>query len=104
MGEEGWTRIDVKARVLLMRVQARFGRRLQVNSGYRSPAYNARVGGAGNSQHMSGMALDIFWNGINTQNREDFIRIAREEGFRGIGRYGTRFVHIDLGPVRNWGN
>jgi hypothetical protein len=102
MGEEGWIRINPEVRIRLMKVQARFGRKLQVNSGYRSPAYNARIGGAKKSQHSAGNAVDIWWSGMNTQNREEFITIALEEGFRGIGRYGTRFVHIDIGPRREW--
>jgi hypothetical protein len=102
MGEEGWTRVAPEARIRLMRVQEIFGRKLIVNSGYRSPAYNARIGGARRSQHMSGNAMDITWNGINIQNREEFIRIAVEQGFRGIGRYGTRFVHVDIGQRREW--
>lgn len=102
MGEEGWIRVDPKARVYLMRVQERFGRQLQVNSGYRSPAYNRSIGGASRSKHMGGQAIDVSWNGMTTQNREEFINIAYEEGFLGIGRYGTRFVHVDLGPRRTW--
>jgi hypothetical protein len=101
MGEEGWTRVDVRARVLLMRVQNRFGRKLQVNSGYRSPSYNARIGGARNSYHSQGKALDITWAGFNSENRNEFIRISREEGFKGIGTYGS-FVHVDIGPERSW--
>lgn len=105
MGEEGWIRVSPTARVYLMRVQARFGRQLQVNSGYRSPEYNARQpGSARRSKHMDGTALDITWTGMTIQNREEFINIAFEEGFLGIGRYGTRFVHIDLGPRRSWGS
>lgn len=105
MGEEGWIRVSPTARVYLMRVQARFGRQLQVNSGYRSPEYNARLSGAARrSKHMDGTALDIAWTGMTIQNREEFINIAFEEGFLGIGRYGTRFVHIDLGPRRSWGS
>ena len=102
VGEEGWTRVSPKVRVLLMRVQSKFGRKLIVNSGYRPPEYNRSIGGASRSLHMSGLALDITWIGINIENREEFIRIAREEGFGGIGRYGTRFVHVDVGPQRNW--
>ena len=101
MGEEGWIRVDPKARVYLMRVQARFGKQLQVNSGYRSPAYNSGRG-AKSSKHMAGQAIDVTWNGMTTQSREEFINIAYEEGFLGIGRYGTRFVHVDLGPKRSW--
>ena len=102
MGEEGWTRVNPEVKIRLMKVQARFGRKLQVNSGYRSPAYNAKIGGAKRSQHSAGNATDIWWSGFNAQTREEFISIALEEGFRGIGRYGTRFVHIDIGPRREW--
>jgi hypothetical protein len=104
MGIEGWIRVSPTARIYLMRVQKRFGKVLTVTSGYRSPAYNKSIDGAKNSKHMDGTAFDITWSGINTQNREEFINIAYEEGFLGIGRYGNRFVHIDLGPKRNWGS
>lgn len=104
MGEEGWIRVDQRVRVLIMRVQTRFGRRLLINSGYRSPAYNAslRPPGARNSYHMQGLALDVSWSGFNTSSRNEFVRISREEGFRGIGYYNS-FIHVDLGPIREWG-
>jgi hypothetical protein len=35
------------------------GRPIQVNSGYRGPALNQRIGGAANSQHVQGQAADI---------------------------------------------
>ena len=107
MGEEGWIRVSPTARVYLMRVQERFGRQLEVRSGYRSPEYNAslRPPGARNSKHMDGTALDISWNGFSPQTMEQFINIAFEEGFLGIGRYTrSSFVHIDLGPRRSWGS
>jgi hypothetical protein len=79
---------------------------LFVNSGYRSPEYNAGLKGAAkNSYHMQGMALDISWSGIDASSREEFVRLARVHGFRGIGRYGPangNFVHIDIGPERSW--
>jgi hypothetical protein len=107
MGEEGWIRVSPTARVYLMRVQERFGRQLEVRSGYRSPEYNAslRPPGARNSKHMDGTALDISWNGFSVETMQQFINIAFEEGFLGIGRYSrSRFVHIDLGPRRSWGS
>jgi hypothetical protein len=106
LGRDGWERVDPRARAMLMKVQSQFGRQLNVNSGYRSPEYNASLNGsAKNSYHMQGMALDISWSGINPTTREEFVRIARAQGFRGIGRYGPsagNFVHIDIGPERTW--
>jgi hypothetical protein len=40
-------------------VRELWGAPLRVNSGYRSPALNAAVGGAPSSQHMAGEAADI---------------------------------------------
>jgi len=76
---------------------------LQINSGYRSPEYNARRGGATRSKHMDGTALDVTWNGYNEETRRNFIQIAQEEGFLGIGIYNS-FTHVDLGPRRRWGS
>lgn len=104
MGEEGWTRVDIRLRVILMRIQQQWGKRLTINSGYRSPAYNASVDGASRSYHMSGLALDVSWDGSHdAQDRERFISVARSHGIGGCGSYAAnQFVHIDLGPVRNW--
>lgn len=106
LGRDGWEMVDIKARAMLMKVQKDFGRQINVNSGYRSPAYNASLPGAAkNSYHMQGMAMDISWPGIDRVSREEFIRIARSHGFRGIGIYGPsagNFVHIDIGPERTW--
>lgn len=106
MGSEAWTEVDVRVRMLIMRVQQRFGRRLLITSGYRSPEYNARQRGAvTNSRHTQKIALDVDWAGYNEETIQQFVNIAREEGFRGIGIYrapGSTFVHVDLGPVRSW--
>ncbi len=72
-----------------------------VNSAYRSPEHNARVGGAKKSQHLSGAGFDI---SMANHDPEDFIAAAREAGFTGIGTYPrSNFVHIDTGPARVWG-
>src|SRR5690625_2382359 len=38
---------------------------ITINSGYRSPAHNRRVGGASNSQHLYGKAADIVVRGVS---------------------------------------
>jgi hypothetical protein len=105
MGESGWTNVDLDVRALLMRVQSRFGKPLVINSGYRSANYNAqlRPPGAKNSFHISGLALDVTWRGFSNSTAKEFIKIAIEEGFSGIGGYKS-FIHIDVGPKRSWGN
>lgn len=72
-----------------------------VNSAYRSPEHNARVGGAKKSQHLSGAAFDI---SMANHDPETFIVAACEAGFTGIGTYPrSNFVHIDIGSARVWG-
>lgn len=80
------------------------GYQLQVTSGYRSPEYNASVGGAKSSQHMQGNATDIIQSGLTTQQRKDFLQAAIDAGFTGIGIYNT-FTHVDIrGSKVAWGS
>ena len=45
-------------------LRAALGRSVKVNSGYRGPALNRRIGGATSSQHLSGQAADIQCPGV----------------------------------------
>lgn len=72
-------------------VSARYGRQtpLRIVSGYRDAAYNARVGGAKDSQHLYNRAADIP-AGYCT------IAEAEQAGFTGIGHNHGRVVHVDV--------
>jgi zinc D-Ala-D-Ala carboxypeptidase len=48
-------------------VRVRFGKPITVNSGYRGPKLNKAIGGAKNSQHMTGQAADIEIAGIDNK-------------------------------------
>ncbi len=50
------------------------GRPLTVNSGYRSPALNAAVGGAASSAHMDGRAADVVPVGLDLHAAFDILR------------------------------
>lgn len=72
-----------------------------VTSGFRTPASNAAVCGAGNSQHLRAGALDVC---IAAAQIAGFGTAALELRRGGVGLYASRgFVHLDSGPVRNWG-
>jgi hypothetical protein len=44
--------------VVMNPARERFGRPIHINSGYRTEAYNRKIGGAANSQHCKGQACD----------------------------------------------
>ena len=89
----------------LEQVSQEVGYQLQVTSGYRSPEYNARVGGAKASQHVQGNATDIVQSGLTVEQRQAFISAAIDAGFTAIGVYNT-FTHVDIrgGALRAWGD
>lgn len=72
---------------------------IEVVSAFRTPEWNRKIGGAQNSQHMQGRALDlrppegmdviVFYNII--------YRLPFSSGLRGLGLYKT-FVHVDTRP------
>lgn len=65
-----------------------------INSGYRTPEWNTKVGGAKCSYHMKGMAADIVVKGHTTK---EVAKIASEimKKHGGVIRY-TNFVHVDV--------
>ena len=82
----------------LVALREEFGRSLVVMSGYRTPHWNALVGGAEKSMHLQGRAVDIW--APRSFDEGDFVRMALGFGFRGIGLklHGAdqgRYIHID---------
>ena len=97
----GSLRINEEALDKLQALRDRLGRPLIVRSAYRSPAHNRAVGGAPRSKHMDGTAFDI---AMANHDPVAFEAAAREVGFLGFGFYPrSGFMHIDLGPARQWG-
>ncbi|MDP5308426.1 YcbK family protein [Paracoccus spongiarum] len=85
----------------LQALRTRLGKPLIVNSAYRSPEHNRRVGGAKRSKHLEGTAFDI---SMANHDPVVFEKAARAEGFLGFGTYPrSGLMHIDLGPARHWG-
>lgn len=99
--------IDPRLYDMVYAVQTHLGHRgkVEIISGYRSPATNARLqnassGVAKHSQHMLGKALDIRLSGLDTARVRD---AAIELQAGGVGYYAkSDFVHIDTGRVRRW--
>lgn len=82
--------------VALNNLRKVWGKQIVINSAYRSPEHNKKIGGSPNSQHLLGRAFDC------RVTDPDFAKLARRMGFNGVGVYPT-FTHIDTRPsTANW--
>lgn len=100
---ENLTKLAMQLQVL----RSTIDRPININSGYRSPEYNEKIGGAKHSQHKLGNAADITVPGLTPKQVHFFIERLIEEGEMqegGLGLYDT-FVHYDIGydgKKRRW--
>lgn len=81
------------------------GEPIHINSGYRSPAHNEKVGGKKNSKHMKAMAADITCKSKTPKQLAAIIEkliAAKKMKQGGIGIY-PGFVHYDVrGSKARW--
>jgi hypothetical protein len=96
------TGVSSQALEALARLEQLTGQAFNVNSAYRSPEHNAKVGGAKHSQHTHGNAFDIDVSNMSIEERQALIRQAQQSGFQGVGVYDNA-LHFDVGPRRHWG-
>ena len=80
-----------------------------INSGYRSPQLNRKVGGAPTSNHITGCAVDIRTNGMEQAIEYAAILIAYAKESAQVydelliekNRYGAIWLHFAVRPIDN---
>ena len=81
---------------VLQNIRNQFGKPIIINSGYRTPEYNKKVGGATRSQHCYGTAADVSPASVAAA-AEKALKEMDYPG--GIGVYKS-FVHVDVRSKR----
>lgn len=84
--------------MVLQSIRSHFGKPVTINSAYRTPAYNEKVGGVEQSQHCYGTAADITVKGVTPQTVASYARSLMPD-WGGVGIYST-FTHIDVREER----
>ena len=95
--------------VWLEELRKRYNAAIRLNSGYRSPQLNRAIGGAANSNHLTGCAVDI-----RVENMEQLIRYAAilldisndtKQDFDELliekNRHGAIWLHFAVRPSNN---
>lgn len=102
----------------LQRFRDWFNRPMQVNSWYRTQAYNKQIGGEPNSQHCLGVATDVAlpdeYYKMDKKRQQEFLEnikakwqlMCQTDGLRGGVGWYVNFVHLDSrsgsGPMAFW--
>ena len=84
----------------LEKIRIDYGSPIKITSGYRPPAINKAVGGASQSRHIQGDAVDIAPVSGDLSNFQEYI----DRNWYGALGYGARrgFVHIDCRNGKGW--
>jgi len=98
---------DVYENIIKLANQLQFlrtytGRPIKINSGYRCPEHNAKVGGSKTSQHLLGKAADITIQSLKPAEVYKIIEDLIDLGHMlqgGLGLYDT-FIHYDIRKVK----
>lgn len=94
-----WQNLDRLVTCILDPLRNFCGYPIQITSGYRHPKLNRLLGGAKNSQHMTGEAADIY-AGLNTQAVFSYIR-QRYDFDQLIEYMGYAWLHVSLAADGN---
>lgn len=84
--------------MVLQTIRDHFGAAVTINSAYRTPQYNTKVGGVEHSQHCYGTAADITVKGQTPEAVAAYARTIMPD-WGGVGVYKS-FTHIDVREVK----
>lgn len=80
---------------LLEEIRTKVGKPIIIMSGKRCEKHNAEVGGAKNSQHVLGNAVDIKIKDMTAHDVQGYLETVFGDRIGGLGSYKT-FTHVDV--------
>ena len=98
--------IDSALVELLERIREHFSKPVTITSAYRTPAHNAKSGGAKFSQHLYGRAAVIRVQGVSVEAVAAYAE-SLMPNWGGVGRYpvkagrATGWVHVDTRATKS---
>ena len=91
--------------VVLQAIRGIVGKAVGISSAYRTPGHNEKVEGEEYSQHLYGLAADIYVEGMAPK---ELAKVARKvmPDWGGVGIYTSQgFVHVDVREKKaDWGS
>lgn len=90
--------LNGQLKAVVNQVAAKFGP-VTVNSTCRSKKRNRRVGGAKQSKHLTGNAVDFR---VHANHKAAYAFLKSHGSVGGYKHYGGGLFHIDTGPRRTW--
>ena len=102
--DQAWSNLFALRDNILNPARRKLSRPIYITSGYRSPELNAAVGGASNSQHTTGEAVDITTRNL-ALNKRLFAILAKMNFDQLIWEKGGEWIHVSYrhDPTTNRG-
>ena len=89
--------VDTHLVSIFHKIESDYGKPLKIKWGYRNPSLNRKAGGARNSAHIYGKALDIYLDSPSKESIKKLIVLATKYNVLGLGVYSdARTLHIDI--------
>lgn len=84
---------------VLQDVRDHFNCPVNLNSGYRTPPHNKKIGGSANSRHQYGMAADFWVKGVDASIVQEYLESKYPDKY-GIGK-AKNYTHIDVRATKS---
>jgi uncharacterized protein YcbK (DUF882 family) len=95
-------KVDLELVKVFQELRDLIGKPLEINSWYRCPNRNKFVGGARNSVHMAGNAVDLHVASLTREEIQSILDYCHSRRITAVHSERGKFIHVDTGVYRTW--